>query len=79
MQTMLLGTYSNGVIELDEPIEDADGNRVAVVFLDKSKAKKKMAINMSIDKMCGVFAGKISVSASDDFADNKRKEMETEV
>ena len=78
MQVALLGTYSNGIVELDEPIETKNGNRVVVVFLDKSEIKKEPK-NMSIDKMCGIFAGKVSYSASDDFVKNKQKEKELDV
>jgi len=79
MQATLLGTYSNGIIELDEPIEEENGHRVAVVFLDSSKTKERVAVKMSVNKMCGVFAGRVPVYASDDFAKRKREEMELEV
>jgi len=51
----------------------------AVVFWDNSKTKKNSTIKMSVNKMCGVFAGRLSVCASDDFAKNKQKEMGIEV
>jgi hypothetical protein len=79
MQTALLGTYSNGVIELDEPIAKKNGNRDEVVFLDKSEDKEKSAQKNSVNRMCGIFAGKVPFSVSDDFAKNKRKEMELEI
>ncbi|MCL2281824.1 MAG: hypothetical protein FWC26_00730 [Fibromonadales bacterium] len=78
MQTALLGTYSNGVVELDEPIEETNGNKVIVVFLDKYEIRKERQ-KKTIDEMCGIFAGKVSFSASDDFARNKQMEKELEV
>jgi hypothetical protein len=78
MQVALLGTYSNGVVELDEPIEKKNGNRVVVVFLDKSGIKRERQ-KTAIDEMCGIFAGKVSFSASDDFAKSKRNEKELEI
>jgi len=53
MQTTLLGTYSNGIIELDEPVEEENGHRVAVVFLDGSKTKEKASVKVSVNRMCG--------------------------
>jgi hypothetical protein len=79
MQAALLGTYSNGIVELDEPIAKNNGNRVVVVFLDKSEKKEVFAQKTSVDKMCGIFAGKVPFSVSDDFAKSKQKEMELEV
>jgi hypothetical protein len=79
MQAALLGTYSDGIVELDEPIAKKNGNRVVVVFLDKSEKREKSEQKSSVDKMCGIFAGKIPFSVSDDFAKNKQKEMELEI
>ena len=64
MQAALLGTYSNGIVELDEPIAKRNGNRV---------------VENSINRMCGIFAGKIPFSVSEDFAKNKQKEKELEI
>ncbi len=55
MQAALLGTYSNGVVELDEPIAKENGNRVVVVFLDKSGKKEESDQKNSVNKMCGIF------------------------
>jgi len=79
MQAALLGTYSNGIVELDEPIAKKDGNRVVVVFLDKSEKKEEPVQKSSVNEMCGIFAGKVPFSVSDDFAKNKQKEMELEI
>jgi hypothetical protein len=79
MQAALLGTYSNGIVELDEPIAKNNGNRVVVVFLDKSEEKEKSAQKNSVNGMCGIFAGKVPFLVSDDFAKNKQKEMELEI
>ncbi|GBU24211.1 hypothetical protein R83H12_00839 [Fibrobacteria bacterium R8-3-H12] len=79
MQAALLGTYSNGVVELDEPIAKENGNRVVVVFLDKSGKKEESEQKNSVNKMCGIFAGKIPFSVSDEFAKNKQKEKELEI
>ncbi|MDR2582707.1 MAG: hypothetical protein LBC75_04425 [Fibromonadaceae bacterium] len=79
MQAALLGTYSNGVVELDEPIAKKNGNRVVVVFLDKSEKREESEQKNSVNRMCGIFAGKVPFSVSDDFAKNKQKEMELEI
>ncbi|MDR1829612.1 MAG: hypothetical protein LBQ76_02460 [Candidatus Fibromonas sp.] len=79
MQATLLGTYLNGIVELDEPIAKKNGNKVVVVFLDKSENKEESAQKDSVNKMCGIFAGKVPFSVSDDFAKNKQKEMELEI
>ena len=79
MQAALLGTYSNGIVELDEPIEEKNGNRVVVVFLTKIENKNDFLQKKSVDEMYGIFAGEVPYSVSDDFARNKQKEMELEV
>jgi len=79
MQAALLGTYSNGVVELDEPIAKKNGNRVVVVFLDRTEKKEELEQKNSVDRMCGIFAGKVPFSVSDDFAKNKQKEIELEI
>ena len=78
MQAALLGTYSNGIVELDEPIAKENGNRVVVVFLDKPEKMDASARKKSVDKMCGIYAGMVPYSVTDDFIKNKQVEKELE-
>jgi len=46
-----------------------------VVFLDRTEKKEKLEQKNSVDRMCGIFAGKVPFSVSNDFAKNKQKEI----
>ena len=78
MQAALLGTYSNGIIELDEPIAKENGNRVVVVFLDKPEKMDASTKKHSINKKRGIFAGMVPYSVTDDFIKNKQNEKDLE-